>query len=518
MCQMVHLKYNPFVPRLSITINDKPISDYSSLAQYTDEDIWKWKDSILREIYSEIREEFRIVFIGREFDADIIKSQCENYEYCLGFEYQKTAISETVQKRLVQLNKYLKNSGIAPFSKMIIKSYFTIDENLKDYREDIESIEIKNAFCSVKIITEQTNKEFSKDDSFIFVITEDHETGLRIADSYNTQNPIFVIVVGGQSNSSFINGKILVRFSKGNDLVNTIFDCFLDYPLILPIRNCIKNLPESYRNIIEIQKAYSIDPVIIIEVNSIVEVGRSNKIEISCEPNTHSTPNVIFKTLNSDIVSCDNRYIYGKSSGKTILEAYIPGDAKPFKTIEIQAIARNRIKKLILDEDSLVVGEGTSLKLRYDYTPTDADNVDCITWKSSDESIVSVDAQGRIKCKKTGECRIICLAENVSAQCMCTVRPYLSDIIVELPTLDDDSFTMSPMEEQILKVKTVPEDCIDGKLRISSSDSDIVNYVNGKLIAKNKGLAEITITNQSKSKSKVIRVKVKKKLGLFKRK
>ena len=174
---------------------------------------------------------------------------------------------------------------------------------------------------------------------------------------------------------------------------------------------------------------------------------------------------------------------------------------------------------MILDEDSIVLGKGRSHNFKFDYAPTDADNVDCVTWKSSDESIITVDSKGRAKCVGIGECRIICLAENISAQCRCIVKPYLEDIIIESPTVDDGHLVMSSMEEQKLVLTTFPNDCIDGELIVSSSDYDVVNCVNGKLIAKNKGEADVTITNRSRTKNKVIHVKVKKTFGsLLKRK
>lgn len=520
MFPVVQLKYNPYIPRLSITIDEKPISEYSTLAQYTDEDIWTWKDSIFSDIYSEVRENYIVEFCGRKYDADILKSSYENNSCCHDFIFNESVISESVQKRLVALNKYLKNNGITLFRSTRIIAHFIIDSSIKELQKDIEGITIKNSYCKVIIDTKSRTIDLLNENNYLFIIVSDRDYGINLANNYKSNNPVYIICIDDSSTKSkVITEQFIMVNANYSNIIDIIFECFLNYPLLIPIRNCISSLSEDIKNEPSLQIIGAINPIVIINVNKIVEVGRSNKIEISTFPHSNRVPEIVFKTINSSIVSTDNRYIYGKSAGTTLLEAYIPGDAKPFQTIEINSIIRNRIKKLILDEDCLVIGKGRSHNFKFDYAPTDADNVDCVTWKSSDESIITVDSKGQAKCIGLGECRIICLAENISAQCRCIVKPYLEDIIIESPKIDDGHLVMFSMEEQNIVLKTIPNDCIDSELTISSSNYDVVNCVNGKLIAKNKGDVDITISNRTKTMNKVIHVKVKKKFGgLLKRK
>ena len=41
MPNVVQVKYNPYIPRLSILIDGKQPSEFSQLVQYSDEDIWQ---------------------------------------------------------------------------------------------------------------------------------------------------------------------------------------------------------------------------------------------------------------------------------------------------------------------------------------------------------------------------------------------------------------------------------------------------------------------------------------------
>ena len=141
-----------------------------------------------------------------------------------------------------------------------------------------------------------------------------------------------------------------------------------------------------------------------------------------------------------------------------------------------------------------------------------------IRWKSSDENIVSVDYKGCIKALKGGKCRILCVAENVSVSCMCQVKPYLEEIILNVPMNEKGSVDMEAGQEISMDIQLIPENCIDNRLQFESSDYDVVNVVNGMLMAKNAGKATISVINESERKNKIFDVYVsKRKAGFLER-
>ena len=130
-----------------------------------------------------------------------------------------------------------------------------------------------------------------------------------------------------------------------------------------------------------------------------------------------------------------------------------------------------------------------------DYYPNDADNKDEIVWRSSDENILSINKDGKLLAKNAGRCRVICTAENVSAQCDCMIMPYMEELIID--TDKDGCIHMTPMQEMAIAYKCIPAECIDKNLTMMSSDNDIVNVVNGMLYAKKRGRAQISIRNET---------------------
>ena len=517
IAKIVELQYNPYLPRLCILIDGKQPPEYSRLIQYTDEDIWKWNTYILDVIYSEVRDDFIVIFTGNSIDAQIIKYQCDKYKNCVGFKMKDFIVSDSLQKRLGMLNQVIKRSNNTMYKRTIIYALFILSPKMQVYLEDINNIYIENLFCSVRIITsiKDLTKYNNIENTFLFVITEGLDEGLKVIEKYLMKNLSFIIYLGKNSEFCCSDEKFYAFETTSNNLINTIFSCFLSIPLVLAFRNCINSLPNNIKMEDEIIKLSLIEPLIKIKLNNMIEVGKSNKIIIEYVPQVSLPPRVKFNVINSSIASTDDMCIYGKQAGNTKLEAYRYGEKKPFKVFEITVFKRNRIKKLILDDDELIIGVGDSKKLKYDYYPINADNSDSITWKSTDEMIATIDDNGILKGRKCGGCKIICIAENVSTRCICIVKPYLQDVMINIQTNENGEVIMEPLQEIPLNIQLIPEGCIDDELEFNSSNYDIVNIVNGILIAKNKGNAIVTVSNKTKRKSISIPIVVKKKKNSF---
>lgn len=518
MAVTIKLTYNPYIPQLSMLINGKHPPEYSRLVQYADEDIWIWHNEIWEVIYSELRDDFYLQFIGTAADAEIVKYHCNLYEHCIGFEFIDFIINDSLQKRLGSLNQYLKKNKVTSYNRTVIDAAFILSPDMQTFLEDIVSLDINNLFCSTHIQTSDYRlKHFEATaNSYLFILTSNMPEGLDYANKFTFGNPIFLIHVGEQNKLCEINESTVVYETTAKNLISTVFSCFLWYPLLKAFRSCYQSIQKSAAGTDTLKMISATEPLIKISVDTKLEVGKSNPIRVAFEPPVKLPPKVVFKILNETIASTDNICIFGRQPGSTQMEAYCYGSKKPFETISINVFKRNRIKKLILNDDELVLGIGDTQKLQCDYSPLDADNAHSITWSSTDESVITIDRHGTIKCLDKGTCRIICTAENVSAQCQCEVKPYLQKLSVILPE-NKDTLLLEPMQEYELLITKNPIDSIDSQLSIYSSDCNIANVIGYRIIAKNIGTATITISNSTKRKTISFSVVVsKKKVGLFK--
>ena len=516
MQSVIELEYNPYIPQLNIRIDGKQPPNFSRLVQYSDEDIWYWYKDILDAIYSEIRNHFVVSFTGRTQDAAIVECICRRHKFCKGFKTKTFAIADPMQIRMQKLNKYIKHTNKATYTKTIIDATFLLTPKTQEHMEDILTIDVNNLFCSVRISTIGSRAKYEESETgFLFLILDSDESVEDYVEKQQTQKPIFVISLGGIAGLYAVTDHAWYYGASNDTLFNTIFSCLLQVPLLLAFRRCIGSI-QSLATDLELAKISSVEPLIIIDVDNSIELGKSTKISVTLDPPTSQPPKLIYKIVNQNVASCDGLCVFGKQEGTANLELYRIGDSKPFVVKEITVYKRNRIKSLILSDDSLLLGIGDKKRIKLDYAPTDADNAHTIAWKSSDKRVACINKSGEVTAMSEGTCRIICTAENASAQCICTVKPYLRDISLGIE-LEDGVLYLEPLSEITLQVTKIPSDCVDGEITVISSNYNAVNVIKNTLYVKDKGEAEITIKNSDGRISQTFKAVVaKKKVGFFK--
>lgn len=520
MPSLVEIQYDPYRPNVSVLLNGKPPSEYSRLIQYSDEDLWKWADEILDVIYDELNDDFQLIFAGTDFDAAILEKQCENAPHCIGFRKHNFEVSDPLQNRMKCLNQLIKKSGLTSYHKSIIDAYFYVPSAFRSLLEDILALDVNNLFCSVRAQILGAKLAYEETPTSVLVLlAEDYESGCECLRKIRTEKPAYILIIDGGSGVLKVTDKgWFLRTSKEN-FFGTLFECLLQMPLTTAFRNCVQSIHGGGKITHELEKIRSTVPVVSVIVGNEVEVGRSIRLDFSIEPETAQLPGLVCKMQNQETASCNGFNVYGLKEGTSTLEVYRQGSGRPFFTKEIRVIQRNRITNLVLSENHLLLGVGDQKQIELDYFPTDADNAEKISWESSNKEILSVDQNGCVTAVGAGECRVICTAENVSAQCICTVKPYMEELtILNVP---ESVLSMKPMQEIRIEYQFEPRDCIDQKLLMKSSDYDVVNVVNETLYAKKTGYAQVTIRNESGRISRTLEVSVvedekpKKKVGFF---
>lgn len=507
MTRIVEMQYNPYLPQLRILIDGYCLSDYSKLIQYTDEDIWHWQDKILADVYRELRENFSIRFIGRNCDAEIMAFRCENNPYCIDFMALPFEREVSLQTRLGKLNQILLKRKENKFVKTSINAYFIIGSELDVDREEICMLDIRNEFCCVypKIIDTIISFE-EGEDNYLFVIADTIERAEFLMKNAKGNNPIFVIIKGERTGLHTVNESSYIYEAENEFLISVILDCFLNRPLVQALKKCFISLSETLKKDEEVQRLMSVQPVLKVIVDEIIEIGKNYHIQLVSDLEESNSYRVEYKIQDTSIATINGNYLRGKIPGSTLLEVYYYGETCPFFVKEIRIIKRNRIKQLIMDEDSIVMGAGDQRKLYVEYFPKNADNTDTILWKSTNDSVIEIDNTGMARAVGIGNCRVICCAENVSVETICQVKPYLKDISINVPKDENGILQMKTGDEIPLHISIFPENCIDGKLVIHSSQPDIVNVANGILYGKKAGTAVVKVGNERKKQELSVRV------------
>ena len=134
---------------------------------------------------------------------------------------------------------------------------------------------------------------------------------------------------------------------------------------------------------------------------------------------------------------------------------------------------------------SITLDEGESVTLKATLSPNDATEI--VTWSSSNESIATVDQDGKVHALKKGSADIVAKAGNHLATC--TVKVVKSVISI---SLDKNNLTLSVGDTFSLTATVSPDDATDKTITWESSDTYVATVENG--VVKGIGVGETTIT------------------------
>lgn len=156
-----------------------------------------------------------------------------------------------------------------------------------------------------------------------------------------------------------------------------------------------------------------------------------------------------------------------------------------------------------------LTGKDETAQLTAEVLPSYADNTR-VTWKSSDESVVTVDEKGKVTAVGNGTATIT--VTSVSGNYTATVAVTVKiPVEIEKITIEAEKETLTKIGESTeLKVKIEPENADAQKLIWKSGDEMIAAVdENGKVTAIGNGTAIITVTTENGKNTASITITVK---------
>jgi len=149
------------------------------------------------------------------------------------------------------------------------------------------------------------------------------------------------------------------------------------------------------------------------------------------------------------------------------------------------------VESVTLDKTNISIEEGESVTLSATVNPEDATDK-TVTWSSSNESIASVDQNGKVTAIKEGNATIAAKAGEKEATCSVTVNKKV--IPVTSITLDKGSLTLFVGNEVTLTATVLPDDATDKTVTWTSSNTSAATVENGVIKGVGAGRSTITAT------------------------
>ena len=170
----VELTNNSYTQRLQVLINGNPVSDYSSIKKYMDEPFQYWCDKILSEIYEECnRSPFMLHFSSRQEERHVMEVLAGEYPHCMQYSSSSTQRPDSLQKRMTELSRSLKENPNVRVKKLSRSVLFVIPESLRSLENELLSMEVVNSFCNIESCVTYYQEYYRAHDSsdFLFLIS-----------------------------------------------------------------------------------------------------------------------------------------------------------------------------------------------------------------------------------------------------------------------------------------------------------------------------------------------------------
>ena len=252
--------------------------------------------------------------------------------------------------------------------------------------------------------------------------------------------------------------------------------------------DCIKT---ASCEITVINKPVKVTGITLNRTKSTIKTGESQTLKATITPSDATDKTVQWGSSDESVAIVDSTgKVTAVSPGTaTIIATAADGSGK---TASCTVIVPQPVTGLTLDKTEVTIKKGVTNTLKVTVSPANAANK-TVTWKSSDESVATVDNAGKVTAVKTGSANITVTAVDgtgIEASCTVTVIQQVTGI-----KLDKTTAAIKTGGIQTLKATVEPSDASDKTVTWNSSNETVAKVDNtGKVTAVAPGTATITVT------------------------
>lgn len=196
--------------------------------------------------------------------------------------------------------------------------------------------------------------------------------------------------------------------------------------------------------------------------------------------------------------------VTAKKKGTAVITAKVDG-----VKYRCKVTVKQLVTSVKLNQKKVTITEGKTYTLKATVKPTNANNR-AVAWSSSDPSVVTVSAKGKLKAVGPGTATITAKAKDGSgkkATCKLQVKAKKKTASAASIALDESALTLAVGQSGTLKATTAD----NTRVAWGSSDTSVVTVLNGKVTAKKAGSAVIAARRLDGTKTVYCKITVKEK-------
>ena len=233
--------------------------------------------------------------------------------------------------------------------------------------------------------------------------------------------------------------------------------------------------------------------VVINTGNITLNENDETKIEITVNPEDATIKDVIYESGDSTVVTVDeNGNITAVGEGTTTVTVSSKDD--PTKKDTITVTVKKPVTEITLEKEKTILYVDETEDLVVTVNPEEATNKKLI-WESDDETVVTVDENGKITAIGEGTATVTVTSEDDPTKkdtIIVKVKIPVEDIVIEI---EDTEIAIG--EELQLTVTVNPDTASVKDLEYTSSNESVAKVDNfGKIIPVGEGTTVITVTSK----------------------
>lgn len=242
-----------------------------------------------------------------------------------------------------------------------------------------------------------------------------------------------------------------------------------------------------------------VNNIIVGQYDLIMQIGDESQLAKTIYPENATNQNVTWESSNEEVATVDeNGNVVAINAGTTIITVTTE-DGGYQSACDVHVYEKVvRVEGVAMSRTELVLEVGAEDQLNAIFTPLLPTNSG-VEWKSSNESVVTVEVPGKLLAIGEGEAVITVTTSDGGFQATCNVKVVkeISPILLQGVSMNLSEVTIHAGETFTIYAITNPIDADNQNVRWSSSDDRIVSVSQGGVMkAHQPGTAVITVTTE----------------------
>ena len=228
-----------------------------------------------------------------------------------------------------------------------------------------------------------------------------------------------------------------------------------------------------------------------------ITVGSTETLTATIEPEDADNQNITWASDNPEVATVNEKgKVTGIKAGKAVITV-ITEDGEKTATCKVTVKDKEiNVTEVKLNKTETTILVGASETLVATVLPENATNRN-VSWKSSDEAVATVDANGKVTGVKAGEAVITVTTEDGGKTATCKVTVSDKEVKVTGVTLNKTTLTLETGASETLTATIAPADATNQKVSWKSSKEAVATVdANGKVTGVKAGEAVITVTTE----------------------